>query len=610
MKKLFKQAITVMLSFSMLIGLIPNSIVEAKESTAWKCLQDAVTYDSEEFLRTEYLDVIKGDGVIRVNLSKDIEYDPAKDNGCINIASGKTVLLITDKHTINRNLQDEIEDGYVFHIENGGSLYIFNCASPTVGEDVGCIKGGNNNGNGGAIYNEGYTEIGFWTNLCDNKAKNGGAIYNKGTLIVGSSFMENNIADEKGGTIYNEGYIEGTIKISDSNAKNGGAIYQASNGRTEVFLNSLITNCKATNDGGAFYIENGGTCTYDSATIKDCEAVNGGAICNDGAIGLKDTNICDNISTGHGNGVFLASNATMFIGGNLKINQNGNENVYLSDGAMIKFGTGEDVPAPTSSMKVGITTETVPTATTAVSIVNSASEDYINYISSDIAKYEVEFDSSTNKLQLIEKIIPVTHTAKKYKANDTKDTAEKISGTGKKGSTRTITPIEGKKVASVIVTDQEGNKIDVTQNEDGTYSFKQPASNVDVQVIYKNREIKLNIGSTKAEVDGEKETLDVAPIIRNDRTMLPIRFIAENLGAKVEWNELEPNMVYITRGDIKIEIKLGSEIMKVNDKEVILDQVAFAENDRTYLPVRAVSEALNAIVEWNEERQEVKIIEQ
>ncbi|MCQ2978982.1 MAG: copper amine oxidase N-terminal domain-containing protein [Clostridia bacterium] len=202
------------------------------------------------------------------------------------------------------------------------------------------------------------------------------------------------------------------------------------------------------------------------------------------------------------------------------------------------------------------------------------------------------------------------HGSKKYKATDSKDTAEKITGSGKKGSTRTIVPEEGRKVANVIVTDKDGNKIDVTMNADGTFSFVQPASNVDVQVNYKNREIKLNIGSTEASVDGERENLDVCPVIRNDRTMLPIRFVAENLGAKVEWSEKNSNYVVIARGDTKIEITLGSDIMKVNGKDVKLDSVAFAENDRTYLPVRAISEALNAIVEWNEnEPSVVKIYE-
>ena len=93
--------------------------------------------------------------------------------------------------------------------------------------------------------------------------------------------------------------------------------------------------------------------------------------------------------------------------------------------------------------------------------------------------------------------------------------------------------------------------------------------------------------------------------------MLPIRFVAENLGAKVDWDEKDPDTVNITRGDTKIVITLGSDKAYVNGQEYILDSVAFAENDRTYLPVRAVSEALDAYVEWNEnEPSIVKIYEQ
>ncbi len=203
-----------------------------------------------------------------------------------------------------------------------------------------------------------------------------------------------------------------------------------------------------------------------------------------------------------------------------------------------------------------------------------------------------------------------TSSSKSYKAKDTNKTAEKISGSNKKGSKKTITPIEGKKVSDVIVKDKNGNKVDVTLNEDGTYSFIQPASDVSVEVVYKNREIVLKIDSTNAYVDNDLNILDVAPQIRNDRTMLPIRFVAENLGAKVEWDEKNPEYVLITKGDIKIEITLGSDKAKVNGKEFTLDSVAFAENERTYLPVRFVSEHLNAIVEWNEAKpMEVKIYE-
>ncbi|MCQ2802808.1 MAG: copper amine oxidase N-terminal domain-containing protein [Bacilli bacterium] len=200
--------------------------------------------------------------------------------------------------------------------------------------------------------------------------------------------------------------------------------------------------------------------------------------------------------------------------------------------------------------------------------------------------------------------------SKKYKAIDDKKTTEKITGAGKKGSKRTIIPEPNRKVESVIVTDKDGNKYEVTNEGDGTYSFIQPGTNVDVEVKYKNRLIELTIGSLDASVDDVHHNLDVVPKVVNDRTMLPIRFVAENLGAKVDWDEKDPDTVIITRGDTKIVITLGSDKAYVNGQEYILDSVAFAENDRTYLPVRFVSEKLNAIVEWNEAHpMDVKIYE-
>ena len=82
--------------------------------------------------------------------------------------------------------------------------------------------------------------------------------------------------------------------------------------------------------------------------------------------------------------------------------------------------------------------------------------------------------------------------------------------------------------------------------------------------------------------------------------MLPARFVAENLGATVVWTAEEEDKVLITKGDIEIIIYIGSDIAYVNGKEVVLDSVAFLENDRTYTPVRFVAESLGANVFWNE----------
>ena len=94
--------------------------------------------------------------------------------------------------------------------------------------------------------------------------------------------------------------------------------------------------------------------------------------------------------------------------------------------------------------------------------------------------------------------------------------------------------------------------------------------------------------------------------------MLPARFAAENLGALVLWDE-EKELVTIkgknleTNEDVEILITIGAENAVVNGKEVKLDSPAFVENDRTYTPIRFISEELGAKVEWIESEQKVVI---
>ena len=123
--------------------------------------------------------------------------------------------------------------------------------------------------------------------------------------------------------------------------------------------------------------------------------------------------------------------------------------------------------------------------------------------------------------------------------------------------------------------------------------------------------IVLTIDEHDALVYGITKTNDVAPKVVNDRTMLPARFIAEHLGATVEWDG-EKQLVTITgknekQEDVTILITIGSDYAKVNGEDVKLDSPAFVENDRTYTPIRFISENLGATVEWNETEQTVTI---
>ena len=126
------------------------------------------------------------------------------------------------------------------------------------------------------------------------------------------------------------------------------------------------------------------------------------------------------------------------------------------------------------------------------------------------------------------------------------------------------------------------------------------------------KQIILTISEKDAFVFGTEKSNDVAPKIVSNRTMLPARFVAENLGAIVLWDE-EKELVTIkgknleTNEDVEILITIGAENAVVNGKEVKLDSPAFVENDRTYTPIRFISEELGAKVEWIESEQKVVI---
>ena len=114
----------------------------------------------------------------------------------------------------------------------------------------------------------------------------------------------------------------------------------------------------------------------------------------------------------------------------------------------------------------------------------------------------------------------------------------------------------------------------------------------------------LSIGSNSASVFGMPKESDVAPLIRNGRTMLPARFVAENFGATVSWDN-DNQIVTIKTDKVEIKIKIGSLTATINGVEITLDSAAFVENGRTYTPVRFIAEALGSVVSWDNDTQTV-----
>ncbi len=114
-------------------------------------------------------------------------------------------------------------------------------------------------------------------------------------------------------------------------------------------------------------------------------------------------------------------------------------------------------------------------------------------------------------------------------------------------------------------------------------------------------------GVITVKIDGVEVVFpDQKPILHNDRTMVPLRAIFEALGAEVAWDN-DTNTAIAKRGDIYILVQIDNNKLIRNNDVIELDVPAMLLNDRTLVPVRAISEAFGCNVEWVEETLEVVV---
>jgi uncharacterized protein YkwD len=113
----------------------------------------------------------------------------------------------------------------------------------------------------------------------------------------------------------------------------------------------------------------------------------------------------------------------------------------------------------------------------------------------------------------------------------------------------------------------------------------------------------------KVIVNGNTLSLDVAPAIENNRILLPMRAISEAMGATVNYIP-ETKQVDIYRGSDRMHIYLNRADALVNGSVVTMDVAARAVKGRTLLPLRFVGESLGATVNWNNTTKTVNIVAQ
>ena len=145
----------------------------------------------------------------------------------------------------------------------------------------------------------------------------------------------------------------------------------------------------------------------------------------------------------------------------------------------------------------------------------------------------------------------------------------------------------------------EGNTVDDRDFVSGiTIDDSDPNKELDLELISKYVFVRIN-----GELVGFP---DQAPYVNDDnRTLVPVRFLAQDLGADVEW---EAPKVTITKDGKVIELIIGERTAKVNGDKISFDTSAVVTNKRTMVPLRFISEAFGVQVEWDGPERTVHII--
>ena len=112
--------------------------------------------------------------------------------------------------------------------------------------------------------------------------------------------------------------------------------------------------------------------------------------------------------------------------------------------------------------------------------------------------------------------------------------------------------------------------------------------------------MRLVIGQYAYTQNGINQVSDAAPFIVDDRTMIPLRLIAEAMGANVNWDG-STQTATITQGTTIITLVIGQPLP--NDLGIPI-----IRNERTFVPLRFVAEALGADIEWDGATQSIEVI--
>jgi len=159
-----------------------------------------------------------------------------------------------------------------------------------------------------------------------------------------------------------------------------------------------------------------------------------------------------------------------------------------------------------------------------------------------------------------------------------------------------------------------GSELPFIEKSYGSFSIK--VDNITCEIVVVDVTVKTDpsirldlwVGKNIAKINSRDVTLDAPPFILNERTLVPIRFVSESFGCKVQWFNAPENKVLITSPILTIELFIGKYSAMVNGSYVTLDVAPIINNGRTFLPIRFIADQFKALTEWYPNDKHVVII--
>lgn len=502
------------------------------------------------------------------------------------------------------------------------------------GSIVGCTA---NKGSGGGIYNAGTTTLSGDAKIKGCKAGGGGGIYSdyfadalniNDVQITGCTARDDasSAMYAAAGTTISGGTFEG-------NVDNGGAISGGA-------FNGAVTNAGTINNGafnGAVTnvgtIENG---TFHGAVTNEAGGtISGGTfhgtLTNNGTI---DDSATFAVTFKDGDNVL---DTKKVVKGQKAIDpkptKTGHTLVgwHKDDGNEHNFDTPVTAPL-TLTAQWKINQYTITFDTDGGSAVAPITQDYGTAILAPAAPTKSGYtfagwDKEIPATMPAENMTITAQWRRKKSSSSTPEYAVSAPGKSENGSvsispknaaegervTITVVPKKGYALDKLTALDKNGKEMKLKDKGDGKFTFTMPASKVEIKATFKEAAsepappkqetrqtvVQMQIGSRMLISDGVVSQKDAAPVIRNNRTLVPIRFITEALGGEVKWNEAAKEVILVIDGK-EIRMRIGETLEKYGVAPMIID-------GRTYVPVRFVADELHAAVVWNEAAKTVTI---